>query len=113
MADNEKLSDEVLRKQYAYAGKPKQWQEGFDALLKHLPDYVNQNEGTTDGQLEPSVMDKKDLGKHIGQLLAQCSKETGYSSLTFYSEDFGHSYTRFFVSWLVEQLEKKQIQSGG
>ena len=27
-------SDEILREQYGYSGKPKQWQEGFDKALQ-------------------------------------------------------------------------------
>ena len=31
---------EGIKKEFGYKGKPKQWQIGFDALLRHMPDYV-------------------------------------------------------------------------
>ena len=29
-----------IREDFGYTGKPKQWQQGFDALLKHIPEYI-------------------------------------------------------------------------
>lgn len=29
-----------IRQEFGYNGKPKQWQQGFDVLLRHLNDYL-------------------------------------------------------------------------
>ena len=31
---------EKIKEEFGYKGKPKQWQVGFDALLRHMPDYL-------------------------------------------------------------------------
>ena len=31
--------NEKIKKEFGYAGKPKQWQVGFDSLLRYLSDY--------------------------------------------------------------------------
>jgi hypothetical protein len=36
----EMMDAEKIRKDFGYEGKPKQWQMGFDALLRHMPDYL-------------------------------------------------------------------------
>lgn len=35
---------EKIKQEFGYDGKPKQWQQGFDALLRHLPDIIKENE---------------------------------------------------------------------
>ena len=38
------LDAEKIREEFGYIGKPKQWQMGFDALLKHMPDYLKEED---------------------------------------------------------------------
>lgn len=37
------MDSEKIKEEFGYKGKPKQWQVGFDALLKHMPDYLKAN----------------------------------------------------------------------
>ncbi|MFA5395441.1 MAG: hypothetical protein WC346_05405 [Methanogenium sp.] len=32
------INKDIIKKQFGYNGKPKQWQVGFDALLNHIDD---------------------------------------------------------------------------
>ena len=48
------MDAEKIREEFGYAGKPKQWKAGFDALLKHLPDY--QKEANRDSLAERRVI---------------------------------------------------------
>ena len=34
------MDNDKIRKDFCYEGKSKQWQLGFDALLRHLPSYI-------------------------------------------------------------------------
>lgn len=37
------MDSEKVKEEFGYRGKPKQWQMGFDALLRHMPDYLKAN----------------------------------------------------------------------
>ena len=34
------MDNEKIRKAFGYEGKSREWQRGFDALLRHLPTYI-------------------------------------------------------------------------
>lgn len=36
------MNEEKIRKEFGYEGKSKQWQLGFDALLRHIPSYIKE-----------------------------------------------------------------------
>ena len=58
---------ETIRKEFAYDGKPKQWQIGFDALLKHLPDYVEDKSCALYVDYNKSCQALKDRDKELNK----------------------------------------------
>jgi len=82
-----------IRKEFGYEEKPKQWQIGFDALLRHMPDY--QKEANKDSPVHGGV------SLPFGRLQAICSSRCKSMAvpklnlemdLCFHGEDYDRKY---------------------